>query len=115
MTISLLRDLQTVLESFSVKYSKIDGKIDAIKDKNSKIEQKWTLGGLKINRRYATIDFQPSQSPFLIDFPPVKENSLFRPMLGRVQRTLESELDASTLQDGWQGFRSRFLYGLYKI
>ena len=27
-----------------------------------KIDQKWTLGGLKINRRIATIDFQPSQS-----------------------------------------------------
>ena len=31
-------------------------------------------GGLEINRRVATIDFQPSQGPFLIDFPPVKGN-----------------------------------------
>ena len=40
-----------------------------------KIEQKWTLGGLKINCRVATIDFQPSQSPFLIDFLPVTVHS----------------------------------------
>ena len=63
------------MESVSEKHSEIDGKIDAMRDKNSKIEQKWTLGGLKINRRVATIDFQPSQSPFLIDFPPVKEKT----------------------------------------
>ena len=40
-----------------------------------KIDKKWTLGGLKINCRYATIDFQPSQSPFLIDFPSVTVHS----------------------------------------
>ena len=43
-----------------------------------KIEQKWTLGGLKINCRVATIDFQPSQSPFLIDFPSVTVHSFFK-------------------------------------
>ena len=31
-----------------------------------KIEQKWTLGGLKINCRVATIDFQPSQQSGIV-------------------------------------------------
>ena len=42
-----------------------------------KIDQKWTLGGLKISRRVATTDFQPSQSPFLLDFAVLPRISSF--------------------------------------
>ncbi len=69
MILCLLCDREIVLESVLGKYSEIDGKIDAMRDKNSKIEQKWTLGGLKINRRVAVFCcFYHLQRLFSIDF-----------------------------------------------